>query len=430
MIAFAGLTHLGIVYSAATAAKGFSVIGFDTQERVQPLAQGRLPILEPGLDGLFLAHRARLNFRSDPGALREAVVVFLSLDVATDAQNRADFQPLRNALAQVLPELRQGTVVVILSQVGPGFTRALAADFPALASGRLELFYQVETLVFGDAVRRALAPERFIVGCADPKRPFPQAYSDWLKSFGCPILPMRYESAELTKIAINLFLISSVTTTNALGELCEKIGADWQEIAPALKLDRRIGPHAYLQPGLGLSGGNLERDLAAVQALARQFGTEAQLFRAWQEDGPYRLDWVIRKIHQLAWTSAAEPRLAIWGLAYKAQTHSTKNSPALAVIKALGNLPHQAFDPAISGPLADAPACRTAASALEACRAADLLVVMTPWPDFGEIPPDDVKSVMRGRVVIDPYGALASTEYKRLGFSYHRLGTPGAATPP
>ena len=160
---------------------------------------------------------------------------------------------------------RPDAVVVILSQVPPGFTRARQR------AGRA-LHYQVETLIFGRAIERALYPERFIVGCADPTAPLPPAYRQFLDAFGCPILPMRYESAELAKISINMCLVASVSVANTLAELCEQIGADWSEIVPALRLDRRIGPHAYLTPGLGIAGGNLERDLATVCALADRAG--------------------------------------------------------------------------------------------------------------------------------------------------------------
>src|SRR5439155_15766795 len=135
---------------------------------------------------------------------------------------------------------------------------------------RIQLHYQVETLIFGRAVERALFPERFMVGCADPGQPLPQGFDEPLAAFKCPILPMLYESAELAKIAINIFLVASVTATNTLAEVCERIGADWGEIAPALRLDKRIGSSAYLSPGLGLSGGNLERDLATVLGLASE----------------------------------------------------------------------------------------------------------------------------------------------------------------
>ena len=167
-----------------------------------------------------------------------------------------------------LANTRPDAVVVVLSQVPPGYTRARQQP------GRL-LYYQVETLIFGRAVERAVGPERFIVGCADPAKPLPAAMSAFLQSFGCPILPMRFESAELCKIAINCCLVSSISVANTLAELCEGIGADWSEIVPALKLDRRIGAYAYLAPGLGIAGGNLERDLATVVRLADGIGSDA-----------------------------------------------------------------------------------------------------------------------------------------------------------
>src|SRR4029077_628702 len=134
--------------------------------------------------------------------------------------------------------------------------------------------------------------------CADPAQPLPEPYGALLATFGCPLLPMRYESAELAKIAINCCLAASVTISNTLAELSEGVGADWHEIAPALRLDRRIGPHAYLAPGLGIAGGNLERDLATVQRLADARGTEAGVVAAWQRNSRYRRDWPLRQLQE------------------------------------------------------------------------------------------------------------------------------------
>jgi len=166
--------------------------------------------------------------------------------VPTDDRGGSDLAPLDALLATVDAALGKDAVLVILSQVPPGFTRA------RLKPGRI-LHYQVETLVFGRAVERATLPERFIVGCADPAKPLPPAMETFLKAFGCPILPMRLESAELAKISINMCLVAAVSVTNVLADLCERINADWSEIAPALKLDKRIGQFAYLAPGLGLA---------------------------------------------------------------------------------------------------------------------------------------------------------------------------------
>src|SRR6185437_1706335 len=105
----------------------------------------------------------------------------------------------------------------------------------------LTWYYQVETLIFGRAVERALHPERYIVGCRDPRAPLPAPLAGLLAAFDCPVLPMRYESAELTKVATNLCLVPSVSVANTLAELCESIRTDWSDMVPALKLDRRIG---------------------------------------------------------------------------------------------------------------------------------------------------------------------------------------------
>jgi UDPglucose 6-dehydrogenase len=169
-----------------------------------------------------------------------------------------------------------GAVLAVMSQVPPGFTRALAARIEARRPGLgLRVHYWVETLIFGMALERFLRPERVIVGAAEPARPLPAELAEGLARFGCPVLPMRYESAELTKTAINLYLFGAVTYANTLADLCEEVGADLAEMVPALRLDKRIGAHAYIRPSLGVAGGNLERDLVTLRALCAAHGVDA-----------------------------------------------------------------------------------------------------------------------------------------------------------
>ena len=412
-IGFAGLSHLGIVTSIATASKGFEVVGYDADaQRCTDLTNGQLPVSEPQLPELLAANHFRLKFTPDPKELTKCQLVVISLDVPTDANNRSDLAPLEKLVNQVAPLLSPGTILVILSQVTPGFTRSLKVN-------GVNLYYQVETLIFGRAVERALQPERFIVGCADPSTPLPAPYAEWLRAFGCPILPMRYESAELAKISINFFLVSSVSTTNTLAEVCEAIGADWSEIVPALRLDKRIGAHAYLGPGLGIAGGNLERDLVTVRTLAEQHGTDAGLVSAWLINSRYRRDWVLRWLHAAVLSKADNPVIALWGLAYKQDTASTKNSPALALLESLSPFPVRAYDPEVKGALPGVTQCLTA---LDACGDAAALVVMTPWREFSSYTARQIRERMPGRVVIDPFGMLDGRALIAEGFSYYRLG--------
>jgi len=207
-------------------------------------------------------------------------LIFITLDVPTDAANNSNLAPLEALIDRVSATAAPEAILVLMSQVPPGYCRRLASRLRST----LRLFYQVETLVFGDAVARAVNPERYMVGCADVASGLPEIYRHYLEAFNCPVLPMRFESAELCKIAINCFLVSSVTTSNTLAEICERIGADWSEIIPALRLDRRIGPSAYLNPGLGIAGGNLERDLVTVLRLAAENGSDARVVTAWQQN--------------------------------------------------------------------------------------------------------------------------------------------------
>jgi UDPglucose 6-dehydrogenase len=418
VIGFAGLTHLGLVSAAVAAARGFSVVGFDPDPgRVAASASGRLPIAEPGLDALVRDQGSRLDFTRDPARLAGCDVVCIARDVPTVDGDASDLGPIWDLVHVVLPALGPAATLVVLSQVPPGFTRSV--DLPA---GRL--FYQVETLVVGRAVERATRPERFIVGCADPETPLPPRYAEFLGAFGCPVLPMRYESAELSKIAINCCLAASVTVANTLAELSERIGADWGEIAPALRLDHRIGEHAYLSPGLGIAGGNLERDLVTVLRLAAATGSEASAVAAFQRNSAHRRDWVLRTLHAEVLARQPDAVVGILGLAYKAETQSTKNSPALELVEHLAPWRLQVYDPVVPTAVVRHPAVRGARSPLDAARGAHALAVMTPWPEFRELEPADLGGVMAGRTLVDPHRVLGARSSVAAGLDYFTLGAP------
>ncbi len=416
VIGFAGMTHLGLVSGVSAAEKGFTLVCFDPDaERIATLRKGELPVSEPQLDELVKKNAAHLQFTADPAELKSCDVIYVAPDVATDDLGQSDLRVIDTLLDAVFKAARPDTVLVILSQVPPGFTRSRQRE------GRV-LYYQVETLIFGRAVERALYPERYIVGCADPAQPLPVAYRTFLEAHGCPILPMRYESAELAKISINMCLVASVTTANTLAELCEKIGADWSEIVPALKLDRRIGQYSYLAPGLGIAGGNLERDLATVCNFADEYGTDAGVVRAWIANSRHRRDWALRALQQHLLSKIDDPVIAVLGLAYKQDTHSTKNSPSLALLDQLKSCRVRVYDPVVPASVVLNAQCHGAASALEACLGADALALMTPWPEFAKLSPTDIVKQLRGKLVLDPYALLDAAACRAAGLDYMTLG--------
>ena len=416
VIGFAGMTHLGLNSAVASAERGFDVICFDPDAgRIAALNDGRLPVVEPELPEMFARRRAQLTFTADAGALKACDVIYVAPDVPTDDKGVSDLGPIRSLIGIVDAAMAPAATMVVLSQVPPGFTRSLSRP-PETR------YYQVETLIFGRAVERALHPERFIVGCADAVQPLPPALATYLAAFQCPILPMRYESAELCKISINMVLVAQVSCANTIAELCEKIGADYGEIVPALRLDRRIGAYAYISPGMGISGGNLERDLATFNSFGDALGTSIGVVRAWQHNSGYRRNWALRTLHATVLSRLADPLIAVLGLAYKENTDSVKNSPAVALIEALQPFHVRAFDPVVAPREEWHPVLTASLDPMAACAGADVVLIMTPWPEFRGIDVTQLAKALRGNVVIDPYGMLDRRAAIAAGLEYYRIG--------
>jgi len=422
-VGFVGMSHLGLNSAVAAAEHGSTVMCFDTDsDLIAGLKRGIMPVAEPRLDEMVKKNLSRLQFTDDAVALERCDVVYVAQDVATDDQGRSDLAALDALLDLAFDHAGEAATIVVLSQVPPGYTRARQRP-------ERTLIYQVETLIFGRAVERALRPERYIIGLADPSAPLPPAYEEFLRAHGDPpLLLMRYESAELAKISINCCLVASISVANTLAELCETIGADWSEIAPALKLDRRIGEYAYLVPGLGIAGGNLERDLVTVQRFAAQQGTDAGIVDAWIANSKHRKNWSYQTVKAEVLDRNPKARIAVLGLAYKEHTHSIKNSPAIACLNQLKDHDVAVHDPWVKGDVA--PFAVDCATAIECAKGADVLLVLTPWPEFKSVDPTELANTMKGRLIIDPYRCISEARALSAGFDYISLGAPPARANP
>jgi UDPglucose 6-dehydrogenase len=416
--AYLGMSHLGINYAAAWASFGQPTLGLDVDASlVHQLQHGSLPIQEPGLPELIQRSADCLTFSADFTQLHDCNLAIVARDVPTDDDNRSDLGPVHELIALARKHLPGGSTLVVMSQTPPGFMRRLSNDAPDL-----HVYYWVETLVFGDAVRRAVHPERIIIGCADPSAPLPDSLAAGLAKFDCPVLPMRYESAELTKTAINLYLVGSVTYANTLSDLCESVGANWNEMMPALRLDARIGPAAYIRPGVGIAGGNLERDLVTLRTLCADTGVDATYIDALVDHNARRLEWVERQLQRHVFNIADRPAVAVWGLTYKKNTRSTKNSPSLRVIASLdGRASIRAWDPAIAPGELSLPA-QVVDNPYSAADGADCLLVMADWDEFAAADLARLHQSMRHPLIIDCAGILEKRRPEMPGFHYVAMG--------
>lgn len=415
VVGFAGLTHLGLNSAVAGAAHGFNIIGYHNDlELINQLNRSIPHVLEPGLTELLTENQSKITFSADPNILNQCDIVYIAVDVPTDDHGASDLIPIHSMIDMATAIMRKEALLVILCQVPPGFSRQI--KWP-----ENQLFYQVETLIFGRAVERAMYPERYIIGCANPALPIDKRFLNYLQAFSCPILPMRYESAELAKISINMCLVASVTTANTLAEICENIGADWSEIVPALRLDKRIGQFSYLTPGLGISGGNLERDLETVLRYAEKHNTDGGVVQSWVKNSYHRKDWPWKTFQQLGLDKKKNIKIAVLGLTYKENTHSLKNSPSLEFLKHLSDFTVLAYDPAAPPEAAGQNIVRKI-SAIDAIKGADVLAILTPWPEFWSISTEIIEKTMTGKIIIDPYKMLDGVSLNAKGFIYATLG--------
>lgn len=381
-LAFVGLSHLGLVFSICSASLKKDVLAIDeNQTLLTKLSQGTIDIPEPNLQTLLLKHRRNIFFSSDFRLLIKASIIFISLDTPTDAPS--NLKILNKLIEKVIPFLADNSVLVISSQIPVGFTRNL---FNIINKRRpllkYYLYFFLNTLIIGDSVNKFLHPERIIIGLNSSNDLIPPQFLQFLELFKAPILKMSYESAELTKSAINLYLASSIVTSNTLADFCEITGANINEIIPALKSDKRIGPYAYLKPTLRISGGHLERELIKLESLERKNNIPNGIVKALLKLNEKRLDWLYRNIKKLSTQKKSIKTITLWGLSYKKDTESTDNAASVKIIKKFARkLNLQVYDPKAVLPK-NLSGFRRFKDKYAALNNSDLLIIVNDWDEF------------------------------------------------
>lgn len=331
-IVVAGLWHLGSVTAACLAEAGFSVQGYETRADIlAKLHEGQGPVAEPGLDALIQKNvqAGRLRFTPDPGACRDADVVWVTFDTPVDDQDRADTNFVHDHIKQLFPYIKDGSIVLISSQLPVGSTHQLAKIFhQAYLQKRVIFCCSPENLRLGSAVQIFTQPDRVVMGVDDPlARERLQAL---FKPFSDNILWMSCLSAEMTKHAINAFLANSVVFANEVATLCDAVGAKASEVEAGLKSESRIGPKAYLRAGAAFAGGTLARDVNYLIDIGRRHHVDTTLLPAIMASNEMHKQWIA---HQLAliWPDLRHKKIGVLGLTYKPDTDTLVRSSAMAL---------------------------------------------------------------------------------------------------
>ena len=415
IIGFCGMTHLGICSASASLSKGFKTICFDTsKKKIANLKKWKMDIREPLINEVLFKHKNLLKFTAISKDLSACDLIYVSLDIKTDETGKSDLNELEKLLEVVRKNINKKAITVILSQVPPGFTSKYLEKFNSI-------YYQVETLIFGEGFNRAMYPERFILGCKNPNEPIEEPFNLFLKSFNCPILKMNYESAELSKISINLVLISNISIANKLAEICENLGASWNEIIPALRLDKRIGKYSYINAQLGISGGNLERDIASTIRILKNFNLNTHFMESYIQISNERKNWVHKVLKEKVFVKIKNPKIGIIGLSYKPNTNSIKNAPSLKLLGKLKGENLIAYDPIVN--IDDiANWCKKANTLEETYLKSDVIIILTPLEELKKVGFKSFTSSTRLKYFIDPLNIYINEYTNSHNLKYYSIG--------
>ena len=439
LISVVGTGYLGATHAACLAACGHEVVGVDTDAaKVARLAEGRAPFHEPGLGVLLAEHTAsgRLRFTTDLEEAAAAQVHFVCVGTPqAGGSGRADLSALWSAVEGLAPLLTEPCLVVGKSTVPVGTAARVRDRLRALApaGGRVSLAWNPEFLREGRAVQDSLAPDRLVWGVerAEDHQLLREVYADLLLR-GVPVIRTDLPTAELAKVSANAMLAARISLVNLLAEVCEASGADVGDLTAVLGSDPRIGAD-FLQPGLGYGGGCLPKDTRAFVARARELGVteSAVLLEAVDAVNDRQRSRTVELATRLLGGDVAGRRLAVLGGAFKAGSDDVRDSPAVDVARRLAGLGAgvRLYDPeAADNVRREAPELVVCASALDACAGAELVLVLTEWPEFGSLDPVEVAEVVDRRVVLDARVLLDPDKWFAAGWDLNALGR-GAAPP-
>jgi UDPglucose 6-dehydrogenase len=422
-IAVIGAGYVGLVTGAGLAKLGHRVrLGEADESKVDLLSAGVTPIFEEGLPELLSEgiSAGRISFhKSNLDAVDGAGFVFLSLPTPEGERGRADLRYIEAVVDELATAVADDCIFVVKSTVPPGTVAALRKRLADRGSNA-RIVSHPEFLREGRAVPDFLAPDRIVIGAYDPADA--EAVAALYSGIETRVVATDPTSAEMIKYASNSYLAARLTFVNTLANLCEAVGADVMDVITGMGLDHRIGPH-FLQPGPGYGGSCFPKDTIALIGVAEDAGYDFELLRAVIAADNEQRRRLAEKVRQAAGGGLRGRKVALWGLAFKAGTDDIRESPALRVALLLQD---EGAEVVAYDPEAKSDAVTMAASAVEAARDADVLLVATEWPEFATADLAEVAKVMKGYRVVDSRNLLDPAAVRGAGLDYWGLGRPGA----
>ncbi|HEX6815115.1 MAG TPA: UDP-glucose/GDP-mannose dehydrogenase family protein [Gemmatimonadaceae bacterium] len=429
-ITVVGTGYVGLVVGACLAETGSDVTCADIDERkIKGLKQNVLPIYEPGLEDLVERNQQqkRLTFTTDVGAaVKSAEVVFIAVGTPPDEDGSADLRHVLSVADVIGRNMSREMVIITKSTVPVGTARKVADAVSKNAKFPFHMCSNPEFLKEGAAVEDFMRPDRVVLGVdSDYARSvMAELYAPFVRT-GKPILFMDIPSAELTKYAANGMLATRISFMNEIANLCEKVGANVDNVRKGIGSDVRIGP-SFLFPGPGYGGSCFPKDVKALLRTANENKASLNVLDAVETANERQKHRLFEKLSSVLPDGLRGRKIAVWGLAFKPQTDDMRESPALTLIESLleAGATVVAHDP-VAMPEAKrrlGDRIEYTDSNYDALDGADALVVVTDWNQFRHPDFERIKTSLAQPIVIDGRNLYHPDKMAALGFTYRSIG--------
>jgi UDPglucose 6-dehydrogenase len=432
-----GCGYVGLVTGTCLASIGHTVRGVEKDQRkLKTLQDGECPIFEPGLHELMTENvgNGRLAFTDNvKAAVKDAEIVFLCVGTPPKPDGTVDMSYLEQAGKEVcdaLAELHNEYLVTIIvkSTVPAGTNRKLYNFLRQHTKAYVQVVSNPEFLREGSAVADCLAPDRIVVGGESPEafRMMRRLYDPLIKREE-NFMTMNWESAELTKYAANSMLAARISFMNEMTILCEAYGADVEDIRKGIGSDSRIGP-AFLRAGCGYGGSCFPKDVAAMEHIAKAVGYDSLFVHAIQTVNENQKKRFVEKIASKLGRPIAGATIAVWGLAFKADTDDIRESAALDVIRYLldKGAVVKATDPKAMENMKQVfkDEVEWCPDPVSAAAGTDAVALLTDWPQYTTLPFRKIAATMNAPIIFDGRNCLHRDVMRETGFQYYPMGRP------
>ncbi len=431
-ITVVGTGYVGLVTGTCLAETGNDVVCVDCdQSKIDMLLRGEIPIYEPGLSELVRRNVAdgRLHFTTDLGrAASQAKLVFLAVGTPPAADGSVDLSALWAVADEVASHLAPDAIVILKSTVPVGTNAAVTLRLAELTGRDVDVASNPEFLKEGAAIDDFMKPDRVVVGARRPQvfEVLTDLYQPYLRT-DKPLLAMVPESAEMTKYVANALLATKISFINEMANLCERVGADINDVRRGIGHDSRIG-FAFLFPGVGYGGSCFPKDVLGLSAVARAHGVEPRLLDAVEGVNALQKTVLWQKIEEHFHGKIEGLNVAIWGLAFKPGTDDIREAPSLVLID---HLLARGANVRVHDPVAMDNVRAIYGDRLTYCEKrdealvdADALAIVTEWKEFANPDIDRMQQLMRQPAVFDGRNLYRPARMREAGFSYFSIGRP------